>query len=222
VSAQPDASLLFRAGLLDGVAVLCAGERGPLGAEIERVCTHLGAEVRRWEAEADRTPADVLCYDGDATFAASAGEREALDACLERAWDVTREVVAAPLLEVHAAQDEAAHAVDGRVADADRPRRAHPSRIVFLAPRAGSGAFAEAASAGLENLARTLSIEWARYGVSAVAILPGATVAATEVAALVAYLASAAGGYFSGCLFDLTGPEPTRAPTRSSRRTFRR
>src|SRR5258708_3830769 len=53
MSTQPDASLLFRAGLLEGVAVLCAGERGPLGAEVERVGTHLGAEVRRWEAEAD-------------------------------------------------------------------------------------------------------------------------------------------------------------------------
>ncbi|HEX4564337.1 MAG TPA: hypothetical protein VH115_07755 [Solirubrobacteraceae bacterium] len=206
MSAQPDASLLFRAGLLEGVAVLCAGERGPLGAEIERVCTHLGAEVRGWEAEADRTPADVLCYDGDATFAAIAGEREALDACLERAWEVTRAVVGAPLLDAHAAQAGAAGAPDGRASDGDRPRAAHPSRIVFLAPRADSGAFAEAASAGLENLARTLSIEWARHGVSTVAIAPGASVAASDVAALVAYLASPAGGYFSGCVFDLTGP----------------
>jgi len=206
MSARLDASLLFRAGLLEHVAVLCAGERGPLGAEIERVCAHLGAEVSRRDAQADRTHADVLCYDGDATFAATTGEREALDACLERAWDVTRDVVAAPLLAVHAALDGASDAADARVLDADRPRRAHPSRIVFLAPRAGSGAFAAAASAGLENLARTLSIEWARYGVSTVAIAPGANVAATDVAALVAYLASAAGGYFSGCLFDLTGP----------------
>ena len=69
---------------------------------------------------------------------------------------------------------------------------------------ADSAEHADAACAGLENLARTLSIEWARHGITPVTIAPGAS-AMGEAAALVAYLASPAGAYFSGCLLDLPG-----------------
>jgi len=71
--------------------------------------------------------------------------------------------------------------------------------IVLIAPPPGD-AHAEAARAGLENMARTLSIEWARLGVRPVAVLPGAP---GDVAELVAFLASPAGAYYSGCVFDL-------------------
>jgi hypothetical protein len=74
--------------------------------------------------------------------------------------------------------------------------------VVLLAPRPGD-AHREAARSGLENLARTLSIEWARFGVRPVAILPGSATEAAEVAELVAYLASPAGAYYSGCAFTL-------------------
>jgi NAD(P)-dependent dehydrogenase (short-subunit alcohol dehydrogenase family) len=74
------------------------------------------------------------------------------------------------------------------------------SLIVILAPQRGD-ADAEAARAGLENLARTLSIEWARHNIRAVTILQGADPHVT--AELVAYLASNAGAYFSGCAFTL-------------------
>jgi NAD(P)-dependent dehydrogenase (short-subunit alcohol dehydrogenase family) len=74
--------------------------------------------------------------------------------------------------------------------------------IVLVAPPPGD-AHAEAARAGLENMARTLSIEWARRGIRPVAITPGATTSPAEVAELVAYLASPAGAYFSGCRFEL-------------------
>ena len=74
--------------------------------------------------------------------------------------------------------------------------------VVLLAPAPGD-AHREAARSGLENLARTLSIEWARFGVRPVAILPGSAPAAAEVAELVAYLASPAGAYYSGCAFTL-------------------
>ena len=60
-----------------------------------------------------------------------------------------------------------------------------------------------AVRAGLENLARTLSVEWARYGITAVAITPGTSTTDAELAELVCFLASPAGGYFSGCRFDL-------------------
>ena len=65
---------------------------------------------------------------------------------------------------------------------------------------------------GLENLARTLSIEWARFAVSTVAIAPGPDTSAAEMGALVAYLCSAAAGYFSGCVLDLTGPAVSSSP----------
>jgi NAD(P)-dependent dehydrogenase (short-subunit alcohol dehydrogenase family) len=77
-----------------------------------------------------------------------------------------------------------------------------PARILLLAPRPG-GPEAEAVRAGLENLARTLSIEWARFGIRPVALLPGDATSPAEVAELTAFLASPAGEYYSGCAFTL-------------------
>jgi citronellol/citronellal dehydrogenase len=88
-----------------------------------------------------------------------------------------------------------------------------------------------AARAGVENMMRTLSIEWARFGVRAVAVAVGQfdtetlrtkypkqvvdNVANTvplgrlgteqEMAWLVAYLASPAGDFFSGCVITIDG-----------------
>jgi hypothetical protein len=72
-------------------------------------------------------------------------------------------------------------------------------RILLLAAR-GRG---ESARAGLENLARTLSVEWARFGITTVAIAPGAATSEDDLATLVAFLCSKAGAYYSGCCFDL-------------------
>jgi NAD(P)-dependent dehydrogenase (short-subunit alcohol dehydrogenase family) len=96
------------------------------------------------------------------------------------------------------------HALDGawetiRAVHAPAPQ---PGLIVLLAPSPGD-AHAAAARAGLENLSRTLSIEWARYGTRPVTLLPGADTEPGAVTELVAYLASPAGGYFAGCAFDL-------------------
>ena len=52
-------------------------------------------------------------------------------------------------------------------------------------------------------MARTLSIEWARLGIRPVAVLPARRRPA-EIAELVAFLASPAGAYYSGCVFDLS------------------
>jgi hypothetical protein len=86
--------------------------------------------------------------------------------------------------------------------DVIQPLAGGPLLILLLAPPPGD-AHNEAARAGLENLARTLSIEWARLGIRPVAIHPGAQTPAGEVAELAAFLASPAGAYYSGCRFDL-------------------
>ena len=83
--------------------------------------------------------------------------------------------------------------------------------IVLIAPPPGDP-HAQATRAGLENLARTLSIEWARHHTRPVAILPGTQTTDDELAELVAFLASPAGAYYSGCAFTLrspTGPRPS-------------
>jgi NAD(P)-dependent dehydrogenase (short-subunit alcohol dehydrogenase family) len=125
----------------------------------------------------------------EASAGGDAAERDALAACLGASWEITRATVGRAFLA-----------------------REHGGRIVYLAPAADAGEHAEAARAGLENLARTLSIEWARRRITAVAIAPAASTRAGEVAALVAYLASPAGAYFSGCLLDLRGPQPDMPP----------
>ncbi len=197
MSAPPTAAELLRPGLLDGVRVLLASARADGGARpfapaVEDACAALGARTSRWSEE-DPAPVDVdvLAFDGAASFAAlgeraaaseSDAARAALRECLDRAW-------------------AASHAV----ANAAFIGAGRPGRILYVAPPSGDGAaeHADAARAGLENLARTLSIEWARHGVTTVAIAPGASTADAEVAALCAYLASPAGAYFSGCLLDL-------------------
>ena len=110
-------------------------------------------------------------------------------------WDGAAAFASAAGVEaVHAALDGAWAAI--------QPRASGAKLILLLAPPPGD-AHAEAARAGLENLARTLSIEWARLGIRPVAIHPGTATPAAEVAELAAFLSSAAGAYYSGCRFDL-------------------
>jgi len=75
-------------------------------------------------------------------------------------------------------------------------------KLLLIAPPPGDAA-AEAARAGLENLARTLSIEWARHGIRTAALHPGSDTEPAEVAELAAFLASRAGDYYSGCRFGM-------------------
>lgn len=133
---------------------------------------------------------DLLAVDGAGLFAhglAQGGDgHAALRACVDGAWNATRATVNHAFLLA-----------------------AEPGgRVVYTAPAPDAGEYADAACAGLENLARTLSIEWARHGITTVAIAPGVHTAADEVATLVAYIASPAGSYFSGCLLDLRGARP--------------
>jgi NAD(P)-dependent dehydrogenase (short-subunit alcohol dehydrogenase family) len=76
---------------------------------------------------------------------------------------------------------------------------AKAGRIVLLASREDAGVV----KAALENLARTLSVEWARHGITTTAIAPGPSTTDEELATVIAYLCSEAGAYFSGCRFDV-------------------
>ncbi len=216
-----DVSKLLRPGLLDDVSVLLAAapevpSRGAQGTAVAHTCGALGARVSTCWPISDRSEQieetaldaavtavageaggiDLLVVDGAGLFAhalAPDGDgHAALRACLDAAWNATRAVVN--------------HAFLAAPGGDEGPPAGSGGRIVYLAPAPDAGEYAEAARAGLENLARTLSIEWARHGVNTVTIAPGAETAAGEVATLVAYLASPAGSYFSGCLLDLRGP----------------
>lgn len=76
-------------------------------------------------------------------------------------------------------------------------------KVLLIGPRPGEGEHPDAVRAALESLARTLSVEWARFGITAVMVAPGARSSDEEVAHLICYLCSAAGEYFSGCRLEL-------------------
>lgn len=235
MSATSDVTKLLRAALLDGVRVLVASpavaagathERGEFAAAVTTTCAALGARVSAWRPGDDVAgDVDQLVVDAAGMFAAGgaiadagngaiagaagatagatanagvgvgvgggdddgADARAALSACLDGAWEATRAVANVAFIE------------SGRA-----------GRVVYLAPASAvdlttGQRYADAARAGLENLARTLSIEWARYGVTPVTIAPGAGTSAEEVATATAFLASPAGSYYSGCLLDMRG-----------------
>jgi NAD(P)-dependent dehydrogenase (short-subunit alcohol dehydrogenase family) len=224
-----DATDPLRAGLLEGVAVLIAGPPEPstLAAAVSDACAALGGSVSTgWALSArselveepvlDEAVAavvggvgriDLLAVDGAGLFAhgfaRDGSGHAALRACMDAAWNVTRATVDHAFLATSGAVAErATGGGGGELIESHLSSR----RIVYLAPAPDAGEYARAACAGLENLGRTLSIEWARHGITTVTIAPGEETPAGEVAALTAYLASPAGAYFSGCLLDLRGP----------------
>ena len=188
----PDQTLL-RAGLLDGRVVAFAGG----AADVARACAALGAATPVLDADlldeaalADAAgalgPVGTLVCDAAAPFAAAGGGLDGLRAGLDGAWNATRAVVNTVL------------------------RPAGGGKVVLLAPRPGDGAHAGALRAAVENTVRTLSVEWARYRITPTAILPGDATTSEDVGALVAFLASAAGDYFSGCAFTLGAAQRAR------------
>ncbi len=196
---------LLRDGVLEGVSVVvaalpagsaAAGEvlsaAAALGARVAPVEMAAGAGPEADEAATAQAVAaagaelgsiDALVIDAAGPFGDGGGE--GLVACAAAAWNAARAAAQAGMLE-------------------------NGGRIVLLAPAAGSP-HAGAAASALENLARTLSIEWARFAITTVAIAPGACSAEGELATLVCWLLSPAGAYFSGCLLDLRGQRPGAA-----------
>jgi NAD(P)-dependent dehydrogenase (short-subunit alcohol dehydrogenase family) len=171
---------VLRDGLLAGTTVIAAPPTAATGA-----CARLGADVRPLDAdlldepavEAVVGPCHALVVDAAALFAG--GGPDALRAALDGAWCAVRAAANAAFIPAGA------------------------GKVVLVAPRPAAGEHAEALRAGLENLARTTSIEWARFGITPTALLPGAQTSDPEVAEVVAYLVSPAGDYFSGCVLDV-------------------
>jgi NAD(P)-dependent dehydrogenase (short-subunit alcohol dehydrogenase family) len=174
---------VLRPGVLDGVRLCLAGGGAAVGAR----AAALGAEVLALDADLDDEDAvgaaagalgriDVLVVDGDGPFAAAGGGMAGLRAAVDGGWNAVRAVV------------NAGWTGDG----------APGGKVVLLAPGAAEDTFATAAGAALENTARTLSIEWSRFGVRVVAVRAGDP---DQRAELVAFLASPAGDYFTGCSF---------------------
>ena len=176
---------LLRHGLLDGRAIALAGGVPPairdrlaaLGARVEELDSALESEERATQWAAGAAPLHALVHDAAPAFAG--GGQDPLRDCLEQAWVAVRGVATGALIPAGA------------------------GKVVLIAPRPDSGSFAAAAGAALENLARTLSVEWARYGIGAVAIAPGARTGDDELAELVCFLVSPAGEYLTGCLLSL-------------------
>jgi NAD(P)-dependent dehydrogenase (short-subunit alcohol dehydrogenase family) len=181
---------VLRPGLLDALVIATAGG----GRAVAEACARLGAATPALEADLLDEPAvtaaaqalgrvDVLVCDAAAPFAAAGGGLTALRGTLDGAWNAVRAVTNAAL------------------------RPAGGGKLVLLAPPPGAGEHAGALAAALENLARTLSVEWARYGIRPTAVLPSDATTQAELALLAAYLASPAGDYFSGCAFRLGLPD---------------
>ena len=171
---------LLRDDLLAARRFVTAGGTPPallaaLGADVVPLHAAL-ADEDALSAEADELPpADGLWVDGAAIFRAAGAGAAAAQQALDRTWNAVRAVALAAWIG---------------------PGR--PGVVVLRAPRPEDGEGAEGTRAGLENMARTLSIEWARHGVRPVALAPGPGTSEDDVAALGAFLLSAGGGYFAG------------------------
>ena len=167
--------MILREGVLAGAQIVVAGT-GDLGAAVRERVAGLGALVASRGVDA---AGEEAAFDGAADVLVFDGsEIGGMQAVLDGAWLTVRPVARGAMID-HGG-----------------------GLVVLLAPRPGSPE-AEAARAGLENMARTLSVEWARFAVRPVAILPGDATSPAEVAELVAFLASPAGDYYSGCAFTL-------------------
>ena len=175
---------VLRPDLLRGTAIALAGRvpaaiRDALedaGATVEELDDGLDDEQAQEWAHA-RAPLQTVVCDSRRLFAN--GGADGLRVALEQAWASTRALANGALIP------------------------SQTGKIVLVGPPPGAGDHAEAARRALENLARTLSVEWARYAVTVTAVMPGERTADGELAELIGFLASPAGSYFSGCRLDL-------------------
>ncbi len=168
---------LLRRGLLDGLTVAFAGEAEDLAG----ACARLGA----------RTPLLAADPQDEDAVAAEVAALEPPDTlvCATASWAAAAGGGLAGMRTASDAAFIATRAVANAWIAAGRG-----GKVVLLAPAEG-----EPLKAALENLARTLSVEWSRHDIRPTAILPGPEAAEADVVTLVAFLASRAGDYYSGC-----------------------
>jgi hypothetical protein len=163
--------------LAGGVRPALAARLSGLGARLVALDPELGElDAAAWAAE--RAPVHALVYDAATSFAD--GGMGGLRAAVDDGWSAIQAIATAALIPA-----------------------VHDTAIVLLAPRVGAGRHATAVRAALENTARTLSIEWARFAITTTVVAPGAGTTDEEIATLVAFLVSRAARYLSGCRFEL-------------------
>jgi NAD(P)-dependent dehydrogenase (short-subunit alcohol dehydrogenase family) len=186
---------VLRPGVLEGLTVCVVGDGAAerervaaLGARVVTVDGDLGDEDAVALAVGALGSIDVLVVDAASEYAEAGGGMAGLRRAVDDGWNVVRAVVNAGWIK------------DAEAAEAASPAPAG-GKVVFLAPVADAGEHANAVGAALENAARTLSVEWARFGIRITAVRPRAGSALDERAELVAFLASPAGDYFTGCSF---------------------
>jgi NAD(P)-dependent dehydrogenase (short-subunit alcohol dehydrogenase family) len=169
--------------LKDTRIALGGGAEEPLASQLRGLGAHVAAipAGAALDEDAARTwvdgvaPLHALIHDAAPAF----GER-GLQPALETAWIAARAIATAALIPSGTG-----------------------GKLILLCPRPDAGPRAGAARAALENLARTLSVEWARHSITTVAIAPGATTSAEELAALTCFVVSPGGNYLSGCRLDM-------------------
>lgn len=167
---------ILRDNLLAG-RIVATNALGDLREALEA----LGAEVLNAGGAAGGeagSALDALVHDARAGF--GDGGPDALLTALEALWETIAHVANASLIP----------SGDG-------------GKVVLIAPEDGAGPYAEAARAAIENLARTLSTEWARYGITVTALTPRTGTRESDLAVLVAFIVSGAGDYYSGARFEL-------------------
>jgi hypothetical protein len=163
---------LLRPGLLEGQTIAVtddaagAGLRA-LGAATPRLAPAFPLDDEELSAAAAGFAAvDALVCDGRALFDAAGGGLAGLRAAADGCFAAARALANAAFIP------------------------ANRGKVVLLAPPDAPTA------AALENTARTLSTEWARYGIVITCVHDRA-----RTDALIAFLCSAAGDYYSGCAF---------------------
>jgi len=187
-----DATALLRPGLLDGLVVALGGGGDVFGPPLAALGAHPAVLPATLDEDAMVAAVDpatrVLVHDLRPAFArAPAPVEDPLRATLDLAWVTVRAVANAAFISGSGAGPASGS-----------------GKITLIAPAPDDDHSAVAGvRAAAENLARTLSIEWARHGITTVAITPASDTTAAELAALAAYLASPAGDYFSGCRLAL-------------------
>ena len=173
-------SRIFAPGLLDGQVAIVSGAGEAVAAELEALgATVVTAAISEDENEVDSFVDGVLDEHGRIDTLVNCSPGDDLRLGVEGTWFLTHAVATKAMIP------------DSR-----------GGKIVNVAPTDST------VRAALENLARVLSIEWARFDIKLTAIAPGE---AQETAWLAAFLASPAGDYVSGAVLG-SGSTPT-SPT---------